>query len=111
MNHRAGLVPVYCFGENQLFDHEPRWVLRTWAAVNRVVKVGAPAPIRGAFGLPVPYRRELTVVTGAPLFAEEGESLDAFHARSAPRASAPGAGHALTRGWGGQVCQSCGAVV
>mmetsp|Transcript_13318 Transcript_13318/g.30833 ORF Transcript_13318/g.30833 Transcript_13318/m.30833 type:complete len:385 (+) Transcript_13318:105-1259(+) len=81
MDQGAGLVPVYCFGENQLFQHEPSWVLSAWKAVNRVLKVGAPLPIRGWCGLPVPYRRELVIAMGKPLFAAEGETVDEFHAR------------------------------
>eukprot|EP00961_Rhodomonas_salina_P001549 21424-Rhodomonas_salina.3 len=81
MDHGSGLVPVYAFGENRLFQHEPRWVLNFWKFVNRFVKVGAPLPIRGIWNLPIPYRRELVLAVGEPLFARDGETVDEFHGR------------------------------
>ncbi len=81
MDHGSGLVPVYAFGENQLFKHEPKWVLNFWKFVNRFVKIGAPLPIRGVWNFPVPYRRELVIAVGEPLFAREGETVDEFHGR------------------------------
>eukprot|EP00286_Rhodomonas_abbreviata_P020764 CAMPEP_0181293086 /NCGR_PEP_ID=MMETSP1101-20121128/2872_1 /TAXON_ID=46948 /ORGANISM="Rhodomonas abbreviata, Strain Caron Lab Isolate" /LENGTH=367 /DNA_ID=CAMNT_0023397639 /DNA_START=20 /DNA_END=1123 /DNA_ORIENTATION=+ len=81
MDHGAGLVPVYAFGENQLFQHEPKWRLDFWRWINKFVKVGAPLPILGVWGFPVPFRRELLIAVGEPLFAEENETLDEFHAR------------------------------
>ena len=80
----AGLVPVFCFGENSIFAHETRgglFGLDFWRAVNRFVKLGAPFPIRGVWGLPFPRRVPMLVATGAPLFPLAGESVDAFHAR------------------------------
>lgn len=80
----AALVPVFCFGENSIFAHEPRgglFGLDFWRAVNRYVKVGAPFPIRGAWGLPIPRRVPMLVATGAPLFPRPDESVDDLHAR------------------------------
>lgn len=81
MDSGAGLVPVFAFGENLLFQHEPTWVMSIWRSLNRFAKVGAPFPIRGPWGMPIPYRKELVVVVGAPIFADEGETVDSFHAR------------------------------
>jgi hypothetical protein len=83
MDQNAGLVPVYAFGENQLFRHEPPFVLRFWRWVNYKlkIKIGAPGPIRGWMGSPIPYRSELLIAVGEPLFAVPGESVDALHAR------------------------------
>jgi len=77
----AGLVPVFCFGENQLFLHSSEASLGFWRRVNAFVKLGAPFPIQGRWGLPIMFRRPLMVVWGRPLFAGEGESLLEFHAR------------------------------
>ena len=83
MDQGAGLVPVYAFGENQLFCHEPPWVLRFWRWVNNTlkIKVGAPGPIRGFYGTPIPFRSELLIAVGDPLFAAPDECVDDFHAR------------------------------
>lgn len=56
MDQGCGLVPVYAFGENSLFRHEPRWLLKGWKWVNKFLKLGAPFPIRGAMGFPIPFR-------------------------------------------------------
>jgi len=90
MTHRTALVPVYAFGENQLFQHESRRVLSFWRWFNKnIVKIGAPAPIRGILGTPIPYRRELVIAVGEPLWAKDDESLDEFHARFSPRLPPP----------------------
>ena len=81
MDNGSGVVPCYCYGENSLYQHEPSFVLNFWRWVNRFVKLGAPLPIRGVWGTPFPKREPLLVVFGKPLFAEEGESVDAFHKR------------------------------
>jgi len=81
MQNNVGLVPVYAFGENQLFQHEPNWRLSFWKFVNNFIKVGAPFPIVGRGGLPIPFRKELFIVVGEPLFAQADETLDEFHAR------------------------------
>lgn len=80
VQENVGVVPIYCFNENQLFKHDPAWFLRFWEQVNRTVNVGVPF-MRGAFNLTLPFRSDLLVVVGQPLFPQEGESIDAFHAR------------------------------
>ena len=84
IDHDAGLVPVFCFGENSIFAHEPRGGLLGldfWRRVNRYVKLGAPFPIRGVWGLPIPRRVPMLVAVGAPLFPRPGESVDELHRR------------------------------
>jgi len=81
MQNNVELVPVYAFGENQLFQHEPNWRLSFWKFVNSFIKVGAPFPIFGRGGFPIPFRRELFIVVGEPMFAQADESLEEFHAR------------------------------
>ncbi|CAI5478499.1 unnamed protein product [Closterium sp. Yama58-4] len=80
VEEKVGVVPIYCFNENQLFKHDPVWFLQFWEKVNRHVNIGVPF-MRGAWNLTLPFRRDLLVVVGKPLFPEEGESVDDFHAR------------------------------
>lgn len=80
MEEKAGIIPIYCFNENKLFCHDPKWLLKFWENVNRHVNVGVPF-MRGIFKLPVPFRRELFCVVGDPVFPREGESVDDFHSR------------------------------
>mmetsp|Transcript_12914 Transcript_12914/g.32538 ORF Transcript_12914/g.32538 Transcript_12914/m.32538 type:complete len:339 (+) Transcript_12914:201-1217(+) len=81
MDKGAGLVPIYCFGENQLFTHATQENLTFWRWINKFIKLGAPFPIAGRWGLPFPFRRPLLVAFGEPIFAREGETLPEFHAR------------------------------
>ncbi len=46
MESNSGLIPVYCFGENQLFSHSSNSIMEFWRKVNMYVKLGAPFPIR-----------------------------------------------------------------
>ncbi|CAI5948452.1 unnamed protein product [Closterium sp. NIES-65] len=80
VQEKVGVIPIYCFNENQLFKHDPVWFLQFWEKVNRHVNIGVPF-MRGAWNLTLPFRRDLLVVVGKPLFPEEGESVDDFHAR------------------------------
>ncbi|XP_024403325.1 diacylglycerol O-acyltransferase 2 [Physcomitrium patens] len=80
MDEGAGVVPVYAFNENQLFKHDPRFLLDFWQWVNNYVKIGVPF-MRGYFNLPMPYSKELLLVFGEPLFSKEDESIEDFHAR------------------------------
>lgn len=80
MDEGAGVVPVYAFNENQLFKHDPKAVLNFWQCVNKYVKIGVPF-MRGIWNLPMPYRKEILLVFGDALFAEEGESIEDFHGR------------------------------
>lgn len=80
MQEKTGVVPVYCFNENQLFCHDHKAKLKFWEKVNNFVNVGVPG-MRGVFGLTMPFQRELMVVVGDPLYAKEGETVEEFHAR------------------------------
>lgn len=80
IEQKAGVIPVYCFNENQLFKHDPKWLLQFWAVVDRYVAIGAPF-MRGIWNTPLPYRRDILCAFGEPLFPSEGETVDAFHAR------------------------------
>ncbi|GBG86362.1 hypothetical protein CBR_g41357 [Chara braunii] len=80
IEENVGVVPVYCFNENSLFKHDPKWFLKFWEKVNRLIVIGVPL-FRGVWNTPMPYRRNILVAFGEPMFAKEGESTDAFHAR------------------------------
>ncbi|GBG86685.1 hypothetical protein CBR_g41748 [Chara braunii] len=80
IEENVGVVPVYCFNENSLFKHDPKWFLKFWEKVNRLIVIGVPL-FRGVWNTPMPYRRNILVAVGEPMFAKEGESVDAFHAR------------------------------
>ena len=81
MESGAGVVPVYCFGENRLFKHTSKACLGFWRSVNRYLPVGAPFPVCGIANMMLPFRGDLLIAFGDPLFPHEGESLDDFHAR------------------------------
>ena len=81
METGGGVVPVYCFGENRLFKHTSPTLLRFWRLVNRFAPVGAPFPVCGPFNLMLPFRGDLRLAFGDPLFHRRGETLDDFHAR------------------------------
>eukprot|EP00898_Chlorokybus_atmophyticus_P007381 jgi/Chlat1/7644/Chrsp64S07120 len=80
MDTSAGVVPVYFFGENQIFKHESKAFLNFWRKVNSYISIGVPM-FRGWCNLPIPFRRDLLIAVGEPLFAKEGESPEQFHAR------------------------------
>ncbi|KAH8946232.1 hypothetical protein BDL97_12G083100 [Sphagnum fallax] len=80
MDEKVGVVPVYAFNENQLFRHDSKAFLKFWENVNRYYKIGVPF-MRGYFNLPMPYRKELLIAIGDPLFAKEGESIVEFQER------------------------------
>ncbi|CAI7889081.1 unnamed protein product [Closterium sp. NIES-53] len=80
VEEKVGVVPMYCFNETQLFKHDPLWLLQFWAVVNRYWRIGVPF-MRGVCHMPMPFRRELLIVVGKPLFARDGETVDEFHAR------------------------------
>ncbi|KAH9560663.1 hypothetical protein CY35_06G118600 [Sphagnum magellanicum] len=80
MDEKTGVVPVYAFNENQLFRHDSKAFLKFWENVNQYCKVGVPF-MRGYFNLPMPYRKELLIAIGDPLFANEGESIAEFQKR------------------------------
>lgn len=48
IDNSAGLVPVFTFGENDLFEPTPQKWLDWWGKVNqRYIRIGALWPIRG----------------------------------------------------------------
>ncbi|CAI5466076.1 unnamed protein product [Closterium sp. Yama58-4] len=91
VQEKVGVIPIYCFNENQLFKHDPVWFLQFWEKVNRHINIGVPF-MRGAWNLTLPFRRDLLVVVGKPLFPKEGESVDDFHARYRRRVPIAAAG-------------------
>eukprot|EP00475_Leptophrys_vorax_P003978 TRINITY_DN12327_c0_g1_i1.p1 TRINITY_DN12327_c0_g1~~TRINITY_DN12327_c0_g1_i1.p1 ORF type:complete len:119 (+),score=16.38 TRINITY_DN12327_c0_g1_i1:38-358(+) len=80
MDEKAGIIPIYNFNENQIFKPEPSWLLKFWDRVNDFIGIGVPG-MKGVWGLPMPFRKDLLFVVGKPLFAREGETVDQFHAR------------------------------
>ncbi|GJP31391.1 hypothetical protein CLOM_g12029 [Closterium sp. NIES-68] len=86
VEERVGVVPMYCFNETQLFKHDPLWLLQFWAMVNRYWRIGVPF-MRGVWHMPMPFRRDLLIVVGKPLFPRDGETVDEFHARYADAVS------------------------
>eukprot|EP00270_Netrium_digitus_P010710 TRINITY_DN3343_c0_g1_i2.p1 TRINITY_DN3343_c0_g1~~TRINITY_DN3343_c0_g1_i2.p1 ORF type:complete len:320 (-),score=44.27 TRINITY_DN3343_c0_g1_i2:158-1066(-) len=80
MEENVGIIPVYCFNENQLFKHESPAVLNFWKSVNRHATVGMPF-MQGVWNLPLPYKRDLLTAIGEPEFPHENDTLDDFHGR------------------------------
>jgi len=72
----ASLVPIYTFGETNLYDHWPLLLgLRTWM----VKSLGVAVPlITGEFGW-LPYRVPVTAVVGAPIVCKPTDDVDAVH--------------------------------
>ncbi|CAI5469319.1 unnamed protein product [Closterium sp. Yama58-4] len=80
VEEKVGVIPMYCFNETQLFKHDPLWLLQFWAVVNRYWRIGVPF-MRGVWHMPMPFRRDLLIVIGKPMFPRDGETVDEFHAR------------------------------
>ncbi|XP_041865272.1 2-acylglycerol O-acyltransferase 2 [Melanotaenia boesemani] len=92
MEHGAHLVPVFSFGENELFDQvtNPRGTWLRWIQERLQSVMGISLPLfhaRGifqySFGL-MPYRRPINTVVGRPIKVEKKErptpeELDALH--------------------------------
>ncbi|XP_068600697.1 2-acylglycerol O-acyltransferase 2 [Brachionichthys hirsutus] len=92
MEHGAHLVPVFSFGENELFDQVENsrgtWLRRTQEWLQSVMGVALPLfHARGifqySFGL-MPYRKPISTVVGRPIKVERkekptAEELDALH--------------------------------
>nr|WLQ25287.1 monoacylglycerol O-acyltransferase 2 [Ctenopharyngodon idella] len=94
IEHGADLVPIYSFGENELFDQvqNPRgtWLRYIQERLQRIMGVSLPLfHARGvfqySFGL-MPYRKPINTVVGRPIPVEKNEKptaeeLDVFHQR------------------------------
>eukprot|EP00897_Mesotaenium_endlicherianum_P005246 jgi/Mesen1/474/ME000101S10705 len=80
LEEKVGIIPIYCFNENQIFKHDPKWYLRFWEMVNRYYNIGVPF-MRGIWNLPMPFRRDILCVIGDPVYPRENDNLDDFHQR------------------------------
>lgn len=80
-DYDSGVVPIFCFGENCLYQHDSPAMLSFWRLMNKLGRFGAPFPILGRWGTPIPKRVPMLIVIGKPLFAEKGESINDFHSR------------------------------
>uniref|UniRef100_A0A3P8SP50 Acyltransferase n=1 Tax=Amphiprion percula TaxID=161767 RepID=A0A3P8SP50_AMPPE len=92
MEQGAHLVPVYSFGENEVFDQveNPRGTWLRWTQERLQSIMGIALPLfhaRGvfqySFGL-MPYRKPITTIVGRPIRVEKkekptAEELDALH--------------------------------
>ncbi|XP_008426465.1 2-acylglycerol O-acyltransferase 2 [Poecilia reticulata] len=92
MEHGAHLVPVFSFGENEVYDQveNPKGTWLRWTQDRLQTIMGVSLPLfhaRGifqySFGL-MPYRRPIYTVVGRPIKVEKkekprGEDLDALH--------------------------------
>lgn len=92
MEHGAPLVPVFSFGENELFDQvdNPKGTWLRWIQERMQKVMGIALPLfhaRGvfqySFGL-IPYRKPIFTVVGKPLRVERNEKpsaeeVDAMH--------------------------------
>lgn len=62
---RASLVPVFSFGENELFQQFPNppgsWVRRAQEGLQPLLRVALPL-FRGPWGLPLPFRSPIHTV-------------------------------------------------
>lgn len=71
LEHGANLIPVFSFGENELFSqvmpNPPGSNLRAFQEWGKEM-LGFSLPLAsGRWGLPVPFRRQITTVVGRPL--------------------------------------------
>ncbi|KAG7484491.1 hypothetical protein MATL_G00049750 [Megalops atlanticus] len=94
MEHGAALVPVFSFGENEVFDQvdNPRGTWLRWIQERLQRAMGVSLPLfhaRGvfqySFGL-MPYRKPIHTVVGKPIMVEKNErpteeELNALHER------------------------------
>ncbi|XP_059401062.1 2-acylglycerol O-acyltransferase 2-A-like isoform X2 [Carassius carassius] len=94
IEHGADLVPIYSFGENEVFDQveNPRgtWLRYIQERLQSIMGISLPLfHARGvfqySFGL-MPYRKPINTVVGRPIPVEKNrkptpEELDVFHQR------------------------------
>uniref|UniRef100_A0A8D0T0T0 Acyltransferase n=1 Tax=Sus scrofa TaxID=9823 RepID=A0A8D0T0T0_PIG len=88
LEHGASLVPVFSFGENELFQQFPNppgsWVRRAQEGLQPLLRVALPL-FRGPWGLPLPFRSPIHTVVGAPIPVQRiqrpsREQVGALHA-------------------------------
>ncbi|XP_004840204.1 2-acylglycerol O-acyltransferase 3 [Heterocephalus glaber] len=70
LEHGASLVPVFSFGENEVFQQFPNppgsWVRRVQVALQPFLRVALPL-FHGRGGLPLPFRAPIRTVVGAAI--------------------------------------------
>ncbi|XP_028750232.1 2-acylglycerol O-acyltransferase 2-B-like [Peromyscus leucopus] len=88
LEHGAWLVPVFSFGENELFRQYPNppgsWVRRVQEGLQRMLSVALPL-FHGRLGLLMPFRVPIHTVVGAPIPVQRSprpsrEQVDQLHA-------------------------------
>ncbi|KAM8778374.1 2-acylglycerol O-acyltransferase 2-like [Rhynchonycteris naso] len=88
LEYGASLVPVFSFGENELFQQFPNppgsWVRRAQEALQRLLSVALPL-FHGRLGLLLPFRKPIYTVVGAPIPVQRSPrpsraQVDALHA-------------------------------
>ncbi|XP_032966296.1 2-acylglycerol O-acyltransferase 2-B-like [Rhinolophus ferrumequinum] len=88
LEHGASLVPVFSFGENDLFQQFPNppgsWVRRVQETLQPLLTVALPL-FHGRLGLLLPFRKPIHTVVGAPIPARRSPrpsraEVDALHA-------------------------------
>nr|XP_033805015.1 2-acylglycerol O-acyltransferase 2 isoform X2 [Geotrypetes seraphini] len=82
IEHGASLVPVFSFGENELFDQvdNPKgsWLRRTQERLRKIMGIALPlfharGIIQYNFGL-LPYRRPISTIVGKPIKVEQNSN-------------------------------------
>ncbi|XP_030055904.1 2-acylglycerol O-acyltransferase 2 [Microcaecilia unicolor] len=82
IEHGASLVPVFSFGENELFDQvdNPKgsWLRRTQERLQKIMGIALPlfharGIIQYSFGL-LPYRKPVFTVVGKPIKVERNDN-------------------------------------
>uniref|UniRef100_A0A8D2HTQ5 Acyltransferase n=1 Tax=Urocitellus parryii TaxID=9999 RepID=A0A8D2HTQ5_UROPR len=88
LEHGASLVPVFSFGENELFRQFPNprgsWVRRAQEALQSLLSVALPL-FHGRLGLLMPFRSPIHTVVGAAIPVQRSPrpsraQVDALHA-------------------------------
>ncbi|KAI8622234.1 diacylglycerol acyltransferase [Chytriomyces sp. MP71] len=83
LKHGAGLVPIFGFGESDIFEqvdnHEGTWV-RWFQETFKDVTTFSPLLPYGRYGI-LPYRRPITVVVGAPIDVPKIQNPTEFEVR------------------------------
>ncbi|XP_066238414.1 2-acylglycerol O-acyltransferase 2-B-like [Saccopteryx leptura] len=88
LEYGASLVPVFSFGENELFQQFPNppgsWVRRAQETLQRLLSVALPL-FHGRLGLLLPFRTPIHTVVGAPIPVQKSPrpsraQVDTLHA-------------------------------